>query len=172
MILFAGAGLDSCAQQIVRDALPVLVTKNEDAGAALVGFTARRIRKQSEDVVTVDAKFLAEVLIGGRPGATAEETVIDMLIEELTGSSMQSVEELRRVAQHLGVANDGPLVASINSLRSAFQIRNRIAHDMDIQFTSGRGRNRRPRRRDDMVQEANKMLEAAERLVAAVDRAL
>src|ERR1039458_3496085 len=38
MLVFAGAGLDACAQQIVRDALPRLAEEHEEARTALVGF--------------------------------------------------------------------------------------------------------------------------------------
>lgn len=169
MLLFAGAGLDACAQQIVRDALPRLAAEHDDARDALAGFAARRLRRQRTDVevAAVDTDFLADVLIGD-----PETNLIEKLIDELTGSSMQSVEELKKVAAFLGVVKDKKLAAALPDLRSAFRVRNRIAHDMDIQFTPGKARNRRPRKRDDMVTETNRLLESAELVVAATDAAL
>jgi len=168
MLMFAGAGLDACAQQVVRDALPQLVTSHDDARKALIGFAARRLRRETEsDTAGIDARFLAELLIG-KP----EENLIEALIDELTGSSMQSVDELKRVASHLGVIGDKSLVKAIDGTREAFRVRNRIAHDMDIKITPGRGRNRTQRARADMVRDTNNLLEVAEALGEAVQRAL
>jgi hypothetical protein len=168
MLVFAGAGLDACAQQIVRDTLPRLVINHGDARKALVGFAARRLRRETEsDTAGIDARFLAELLIGN-----PQQNLIEALIDELTGSSMQSVEELKRVASHLGVIRDKPLLNAIEGTREAFRVRNRIAHDMDIKITPGRGRNRTLRKRADMVRDTNNLLEAAEALGTAVQRAL
>jgi hypothetical protein len=43
---------------------------------------------------------------------------------------------------------------------------------MDIKITTGRGRNRTLRKRADMVRDTNQLLEAAEALGSAVQRAL
>jgi hypothetical protein len=168
MLVFAGAGLDACAQQVVRSALKILVAAHGDARKALVGFAARRLRRETDtDVAGIDARFLAELSVGN-----PEENLIEELVDELTGSSMQSVEELKRVAAHLGVVGDKPLIKSIEGTREAFRVRNRIAHDMDIKITAGRGRNRTLRRRADMVRDTNNLLAAAEGLTQAVQRAL
>src|SRR4051794_20034668 len=38
MLLFAGAGVDACAQQVVRDTLPRLAAEHDDAQTALVSY--------------------------------------------------------------------------------------------------------------------------------------
>lgn len=168
MLLFAGAGLDACAQQIVRDALQRLVSDHDDAREAFTNFAAKRLRRQSEtDVAGIDARFLAELLLGD-----PEKNLVEALIDDLTGSSMQSVEELKRVAAHLGLTSDSELLKAIEGVRGAFKVRNRIAHDMDINFFDSKRRNRTVRKRADMVREANNLLAAAEGLVLAVDRIL
>lgn len=168
MLLFAGAGLDACAQQVVRDALPRLAAERPEARKALVGFGARKLRRQGEtDTGQIDARFLAEALIGD-----PETTLIEALVDELTGSSMQSVEELKRVAAHLGLTSDSALMKKVNAVSEAFGVRNRISHDMDIKFTSHRGRNRKLRKRADMVKDANALLGVAEQLVRSADREL
>ena len=168
MLVFAGAGLDACAQQLVRDALPRLVVEHTDARDALTAFAARRLRRQGDsEVGGVDARFLAELLLGD-----PEQNLIEALIDDLTGSSMQSVEELKRVAAHLGVVGDKELMACIESVRNAFGVRNRIAHDMDINFFDSKRRSRTARKRADMVRDSNSLLAAAEALVLAVDRVL
>lgn len=169
MLVFAGAGLDACAQQVVRDALPRLAADNESARSALIAYTSRKLRKQraDADVAAVDTDFLASLLLG-----SPEQNLVESLIDELTGSSMQSVEELKKVAAHLGVVQDPGLKAALPGLKQPFGVRNRIAHDMDIKFTEGRGKNRRARKRDGMVEDTNRLLEGAELLVLAVDKTL
>ena len=58
----------------------------------------------------------------------------------------------------------------IEAVRDAFKVRNRIAHDMDINFFDSKRRNRTARKRSDMVRDANNLLAAAEGLVLAVAR--
>lgn len=165
MLMFAGAGLDACAQQIVRDALPEIVKSHEAAREALQGFAARRLRKVSATGVTaIDENVLAKVLLGD-----AEEVFIELLIDDLTGSSMQSVEELKRVAAHLGVISSTELAEAIETVRAPLKVRNRIAHDMDIKFTESTSRNRRGRKRADMVRDTNHLLRCAEVLIVKVD---
>lgn len=168
MLLFAGAGLDACAQQVVRDALPRLVEMHPDARSALITSSARRMRKSGDsDAGGVDTNFLAAVLLGD-----PEENLIEDLITNLTGSSMQSVEELKKVAGHLGVTGSSRLMTAIEAVREPLQVRNRIAHDMDIKITATRGRNRVLRKRADMVNDTNALLKAAEELIIAVDQEL
>lgn len=166
MLLFAGAGLDACAQQLVKDALPKLVDRLPEARNELASFAARHLRKSREGE-GVDPSALAALLIGN-----PEENLIQLLIDDLTGSSMQSVEELKRVARHLGVAKSQALRTTISGCRDPLKIRNRIAHDMDVNITRGKTRNRRSRKREDMVKETNKLLLAAEKLIVAVDAEL
>jgi hypothetical protein len=168
MLIFAGAGLDACAQQVVRDALPRLVENHADAREALVNFGARVLRKSGDTGGgTVDTKVLASIMVGD-----PEANLIERLIDELTGSSMQSVEELKRVAAHLGVTSSTGLMSAIDKVKDPLDIRNRIAHDMDIKITEGKGRNRVSRKRASMVDGANLLLAAAEELIIAVDNEL
>ena len=169
MLVFAGAGLDACAQQIVRDALPRLVAKDDDARTALIRFAARHLRQGEgdSDSGAVDAKVLATLLLG-----SPAQDLVELLINDLTGSSMQSVEELKRVVTCLGLVKDRQLLATIQGTREAFKVRNRISHDMDVNFTSNPRRNRTLRRRDDMVRDTNVLLGVAEALVVAADKAL
>jgi hypothetical protein len=72
----AGAGLDPCVQQLVRDALPPLASEGEEARQALVVFGARRPRRQSDtDAAGIDARFLAELIWPAKPSRTAGATV-------------------------------------------------------------------------------------------------
>lgn len=166
MLLTVGAGLDSCAKQLIEHVLPVLAATGGPSRDELVTFAVRRLRKGEETSAALDAKFLVELMLG-RP----EENLIKAFIAELTGTSLQSTAQLHRVAAALGVSGDRELKAAINDLQSAFEIRNMIAHEMDINFSKP-GRNRTSRGRDNMVAETNKLLSAADLLIAAVDACL
>jgi hypothetical protein len=170
MLLLAGAGLDACAQQVVKDTLSTLVQGDEDARKELVAYATRVLRRASSGegaVEGVDPATLASLLIG-----SPEVNLIDGLVEDLTKSSMQSVEELKRVSRHLGVAKSQPLLTAIQGCRGPLKVRNRIAHDMDVNITKGKSRNRRSRKREDMVKATNCLLVTADRLIEAVDQQL
>lgn len=60
--------------------------------------------------------------------------LVDALANELTAGSLQSPDELKRVAVFLG-ANPKKIVANEDSLKQAFHARNQIIHEMDIDFS-------------------------------------
>jgi hypothetical protein len=161
MLLLSTAGLDACAKQLIRDALPVLVTQDDAMRKELLAFASRRLQKTEGEAGT-DTKFLAELLIG-----SPEQNLIENFIRSLTSGSLQSTDELWRIASALGVREDKKVKKSISGLQAAFEARNQIAHEMDIDFDT-RPRNRRGRRRDDMVSMTNSVLAAADAVLYAV----
>ena len=58
--------------------------------------------------------------------------------------------------------------AVVESLRPVFDARNRIIHELDIDFESGI-RNGTPRSRKDMTEYSNTLLEIGEEIVKAVE---
>ena len=139
--------------RVVKDTLSTLVQDDEGARKELIAFATRVLRRASRDehaVEGVDPAALAALLVG-----SPEANLIEGLVDDLTRSSMQSVEELKRVSRHLGVANSEPLQTAIQDCRGPLKIRNRIAHDMDVNITRGKSRNRRSRKREDMVKATN-----------------
>jgi hypothetical protein len=72
--------------------------------------------------------------------------LIEDYIYELTGSSLQSAEEVQRTAGALGI-NDAELRKRISNLRTLFVARNEISHELDLQRPEQPGdRTRRSRR--------------------------
>jgi hypothetical protein len=94
--------------------------------------------------------------------------LIEDYIYDLTGSSLQSAEEVGRVAGALGI-NDAPLRRRIDDLKNLFVARNEISHELDLQRPEQPGdrtRRTRPlRRTKDLCQEG---LEVAQLMVNAV----
>jgi len=166
MLLTVGAGLDSCAKQLIEHALPEMAAAGGPSRDELVTFAVRRLRKGEEASAALDVKFLIELMLG-----QPEQNLVKAFIAELTGASLQSRSQLHRVATALGVGGDQNLKTAINDLQSAFEIRNKITHEMDINFSS-KGRNRTSRSRNPMIEQTNKLLTAADLPLAAVDARL
>jgi hypothetical protein len=165
MLLFAGAGLDSSVKQIIEDAMPRLALHREAARSELQKFATRRLRRadDGEAATGLDAAFLAEVLVGD-----THVNLIEAFKEDLTGNSLQSIAQINRVAAALGIAKDAAVKDAISAIGNTFQIRNEIAHRMDINFGTV-NRNRNGRKRDDMVRRTNALLAAADSILTAVD---
>ena len=164
MLVFSMAGLDACLKQLIRDALPSLALKSVGVQRQLDDFVSRKI---SRDGVAVDARFLARVL----RSQDAQTALVSELISELTGGSLQSVQQLLSVCGAFDLSNDQGLVIELRGLAEAFTIRNRIIHEMDMNLAA-RNRNRTSRARGTMVRESNRTLRAAHRIVSAVDMRL
>jgi hypothetical protein len=168
MLLFAGAGLDSCAKQTTRIALPLIVRGNAVAREELRKYAIRRLSRQPDADVSagINAAFLVDLLIG-----EPMTNVMKSFSDDLTGGSLQSVGELMRIASALGAGDEARLSQTITSLTTGFEIRNRITHELDYN-ADARPRPRTQRRRNHMVDETNKLLQAADELLAAADRGI
>lgn len=161
MIVMSCAGLDSMLKQLIREALPTLIDTNDKARAALTTFATKRlVRNDDGDSATVDSKFLAKVLTGASP----LEAIIEELVQDLTGGSLQSAEEVFRVANFSGL-DPTSLPVSVPRLKEIFAARNRIIHEMDIDF-SHVSRNRRTHQRAEAKRMAEDILSVAARFLS------
>ena len=137
MVVFAGAGLDSALKQLVRDAFPPLIDQGDsDARKAFEGFAENRLS---------DNRAIARLLISESP----RQGVIDQLVEERTAGSLQSWEELTKVAGYFGVVDQIP--HGKTDLKPAFDCRNLIVHELDVDIEGSAPGDRQPRSRDEMV---------------------
>ena len=155
MLVFAGAGLDSSVKQAARDCLPALARNSDETRGELEKFIEREIRAGDGQ------RFLVQLLLH----SNTEDEAITEFVNRSTSGSLQSAEELHRICKSLDVQG---MTNKINDLRPAFKARNAIIHEMDMNF-SARNRNRRSRKRDQMVTWTNQMLEVAELIVDKVD---
>ena len=162
MLTFACAGLDSMVKQLVRDALPSVVKKDQGAAAMFVQRTKKTI--YSDNVLNTD--LLLQAILTESP----KDVLIENLVFDLTSGSLQSVDELFRIASFFNIPSKD-LIGNPQDLRKIFGIRNQISHEMDIDF-SQRNRNRRPRARDDMIQYTNTIFKVAKVFLEAVDKRL
>lgn len=159
-LVFAGAGLDSMAKQLVRDALPAVVDGHEGAHAMLKQHVERHILREVTDE---SLSVLADVLVDPHP----RHRLITRMVRDLTAGSLQSSEEVMRVGSYFDVPSH-ELVADPKELQKIFSARNQIVHEMDVDFGQV-NRNRRSRTKATMTNYTNEVFAVANRLLKEVD---
>ncbi len=173
MLLFACSGLDAVVKQLVQDALELIL--REDAGAQneFRKFVERRIKRGSSDDAdrlsvggsVVDSKLLAELMVSFDPRAR----LVAMLTRSLTSESLQSKDQLLKVAAHFAL--EAPEVMDEpNVTKEAFDARNQIVHEMDVDLASGNAR--RSRDYAMMVKWSDNILNTSRRFIGAVESKL
>lgn len=165
MLVFAGAGLDAMLKQLIRDALPSVLKRDLRAREELEKFSSKRLLRDGDDEISagLNIKVLARVLLAD----SARSVLIELLIEQLTAGSLQSVEELFRILPYFGLDATGVGVSQAE-LKPVFQCRNLLIHELDIDFDQ-KNRNRFPRRKEDMKKHTEKLLRVSSQILAAVD---
>ncbi len=159
--VFAAAGLDSMVKQLVRDALRLVIAREKGAQAQFADYIRSRLKSDQ-----LDFRFLAEVL--------AAENLADQLrselVTELTGSSLQSKDQLLRVAAYFAIPAR-EITKDPDILKAVFDERNQIAHEMDI-LLGQPNRGRRQRKHKTMREYTNVVLSAAVSFYSAVEKRL
>lgn len=150
-IVFAGAGLDATLKQLIRDTLPLLLEENRQAQEKFQEFVREQITKGDAAHPEMIARYLSAV--------TPRDSLIEDYVFALTGSSLQSAEEVQRTAGALGV-QDGQLRKRISGLRAVFVARNEISHELDLQ---------RPERQGDRARRSRRMQPTADLCHEALD---
>jgi hypothetical protein len=125
MLVFASAGLDASMKALVQDALPTLADRHPAVQERLEEFASRRMTELNAVSPRVLGRLLAHQ-------TSPRAALITEFVSELTGGSLQSVEELHRIRSALGIADDTPAARAIIGLRDAFSARNQIIHEMDL----------------------------------------
>lgn len=129
-IVFTGAGLDATLKQLIRDTLPTLLETSSQAHEKFETFAAERLGASE----IADTRMIARYLTSENP----RERLIEDYIYALTGSSLQSAEEVQKVAGALGI-DDPDLRKRIGELKKLFVARNEIAHELDLQRPEHQG---------------------------------
>lgn len=162
MLVFASSGLDSMVKQLIRDALPIIIEK--DDGAMLL--FSERVEKTISKDQNINVRLLTKAILSDTP----RTVLIDNFVEELTTNSLQSAEELLRVGSYFNIASNN-LTSDIKQLKKIFKVRNQISHEMDIDFSQS-NRSRCPRRRNEMVSYTNELFKLGELFLKLIDKKL
>ena len=160
MLIFASSGLDSVVKQLVRDALPSLINVDVGSEKMFQQFVARRLDRSGD----IDRSLLGELLADKQP----RDRLVQNLVSELISGSLQSVEEIMRVAAHFDIPSEKLFSKSeLQEFRRIFSARNEIIHEMDVDFNQP-NRNRRPRRKQQMIGDTEKIFLVSERFLRNV----
>lgn len=158
MFTFSASGLDSIAKQLIKDCLEIVVKKDEGARLQLKDFLKRKLKNSESN------DFLSDLLSSD----SASERAIQLLIEDLTKTSLQSGPQLVQVGQRFNI-NNSEFANDLTYLKEVFEARNQIMHEMDIlSITSVR--KRRGRSLEQMCEYTNTILKIAEDLIKAVEK--
>jgi len=167
MLVMAGAGLDGMTKQLIRDTLVALSARKDAVGEEFAKFCQRSLRGDSDDeLMIVDVKLLGRLFASEQP----RQLLLDRYVADLTGSSLQSVAQIRKVLAALAL-EDSAIGLKLADLKEPFRIRNAIIHEFDINFNHV-NRNRQGRARDDMISHTNALLTAAELILNGVEDSL
>jgi hypothetical protein len=163
-IVFAGAGLDATIKQLLRHALPVLL--DEGNAAATEKFEKFAVGRVGSDA---EPRDLARYLTAVNPRAA----LLDDYVFALTGSSLQSAEEMSSAAGALGVSNRD-VRSDIRDLRDPFfSARNKVAHELDLSHPERPGdRSRAGRGTGETVTMCHHALDVTQRLINEVSLCL
>ena len=126
MLSFASAGLDALVKQLVQDALPLIIDKRPGAGDMFRRSVERLLRTGDG----IDQRRLAEVISDHSP----RSRLVELLVKELTSNSLQSTDELLRVAAHFDIPS-AKITTDPKRLSEVFHARNQIAHEMDVDLS-------------------------------------
>ena len=168
-LVFAAGGLDVTVKELIRDSLKKLASFDEDVAAGFEKFTQRQLRSDLALTGSSDpSKFLAQILVSTSP----YERLIEKYIYDLTGSSLQSVDELFKAASALDIS-DAFIKEHQTKLKEAFNVRNSIIHELDINFEAGVGqRQRKSRTKSKLEEYSNLMLKVAEDFIKQTEAKL
>jgi hypothetical protein len=159
-IVFTGAGLDATLKRLIRDTLPAALDKSDQAHKMFEGFSERQLGTGE----WADKKKVARYLLA----SSARAELIEEYVYDLTGSSLQSAEEVDKTARALGVT-DRALLDRIGHLKPLFVARNEVSHELDLQELERPGdRTRRGRGMTHTAEMCSDTLEVAQLIVNAV----
>lgn len=174
MLVFSCSGLDAVVKQLVQDAIADVIDKDDGAHREFQKFVERRLKRTSGSdekekpagkLASIDSSLLASVLTARDP----RKELVRQLIESLTGDSLQSRDQLLRVAAHFALTRD-EVISDDASLKLGFEARNQIIHEMDVDLTGKRSR--RERTHKAMIKASETMLSTAEKFISATHKKL
>ena len=127
-LVMSCAGMDGALKQAIRDCLQHLLDMYPSVREGFEKFIRKRISWDGDDAeARGGAKFLADVLADSDP----RKRLVEAYIRELTGDSLQSVDEVLRTVAALGM-DKKELKLDVPRLKEIFQHRNKIVHELDI----------------------------------------
>ncbi len=165
-LVFAAAGLDSLLKELIRVAVPLLAKTDSAVQQELETFAQRQLRGEEDGLEgSGGTKFLARLLVSSSP----YQRLLDDYVVYLTGSSLQSVDQLFKTSKALGISAQ-ILQTKKEDFKKIFDTRNKIIHELDINFHGSLGRNRNSRTRPILEGHAKLLIAVANEILSAVKK--
>jgi hypothetical protein len=135
-IVFTAAGVDSCLRTLLHDALETLLAVDGPAHGAFTGYLYKSRLAGS----------LSEATKAAVTSVNPRAALIDLYVQDLTGTSVQGCGDLSRVRDALGLRGANLEKAVLELYEPFFVARHQVVHELDLVDPSGKGsRGRRPR---------------------------
>jgi hypothetical protein len=136
-IVFTAAGIDACLRTLLRDALAALL--QDGNGPAHNAFTKHFMDNRLKGDLTTPTK---KAIVDIDPRAA----LIDLYVQDLTGSSIQGWKDLARCRDALGITGGKLGDSDLQAHQDFFNARHEVVHELDLTDPSGKGtRGRRHR---------------------------
>jgi len=162
MFVFATGGLDSLIKQAIKDALANLIEVNEGANSMFETFVGKEIQDKKSDDNRIDSKLMAKLLTSHDPRVELKKR----LAYHLTSNSLQSKDQILKVVSFFDIPSNS-IVNDFQALHDIFLERNKIIHEMDINFEGDRSRNKREV--ESTVSSINTLLELGDKFIIEVE---
>ena len=165
VLVFACAGLDVFVKQLVKNKLSQLLEVDKEVQNKFKEYVKRGLKKDEKEILNT----IALALIDQAP----RNIFLNEYIRSMTGDSLQSVSELRRVSEASGLDTKKIFDdKKTGTLKNAFEARNQIIHEMDINISESTSRTtgyrtRRQRKATLMEEHTKSILRLAEELFTA-----
>jgi len=162
-IVFSGAGLDASLKKLIKDTVRKIAVRNSRAKRKFLDFIDRHLAAADSPL---NRKCLAEILVDGRGTQAA---LLEHYEIELTGDSLQAVNQVAAVCSALGI-DARPIMERLKEgslLDQMFKARNNIVHQLDLTDTG-----REVRRIEDVRKLAAEALSVTQEIINAVGSAL
>jgi len=166
MLVFACSGLDAVVKQLIKDSLNKVIEKDDQGKGArkeFQKFVERRIKRNDiaddgNKQFQIDTNYIAQVLTSPDP----KIKLLSSLQKYLSDDSLQSRDQLLKAAAHFAITKD-QLLTDADMTQKAFNIRNEIIHEMDVDLNEiAKGRKKRKMRSSsEMVGYANNIANVA-----------
>jgi len=173
MLVFACSGLDAVIKQLVRDTLEYIVFSDIGAQQEFRKYVERKLKRELVDVniskerMMLDTNFLASIVISDKP----KEMLINDLKKTITNNSLQSKDQLLRTASYFAITKN-EILKDEEITEKAFNVRNEIIHEIDVNFNIARRKNKRQRKVKEMVNFSENILSIAALFIKGVVKKL
>lgn len=160
IILFSSSGIDAIVKKLINDTIATVINNDEGAAKQFKDFVDKKIQENKNGI---NSKLLSELFTCDNP----KEQLISVLKRDLTANSLQSAEELFKVASYFNIPTI-ELSISVDELKKIFKVRNQISHEMDVELNSvDFKRNKRTKKEAEEI--SKELLKLAEKFIFLID---